>query len=83
MTIVVEVSAEVEASLKAEAERHGMDLQKYAGKLLAEGRTLSSKPRLTAEEFHAMLRELQEGSEVLPKLPTSAFSRESIYEDHA
>ena len=31
---------------------------------------------------YPMLRELAEGSEALPKLPTSAFSRESIYEEH-
>jgi len=84
MTILVEVSPELEASLTAEAALHGMDLQKYAGKLLEERRTIyaARSGTLTREEFHAMLRELAEGSEALPKLPTSAFSRESIYEEH-
>jgi predicted transcriptional regulator len=84
MTILVELIPEVEASLKAEAALHGMDLQKYAGKLL-EGAAIprpAETGTLTREEFHTMLRELAEGSEALPKLPTSAFSRESIYEDH-
>jgi hypothetical protein len=84
MTILVEVSPEAEASLKAEAALRGMDLQKYAGKLLEEA--AASRPngagKLTREEFHAMLRELAEDSEALPKLPTSAFNRESIYQDH-
>jgi len=38
---------------------------------------------MTVEEFHKMLDELAVGAEKLPSLPTSAFSRESIYEDHA
>jgi len=84
MTILVEVSPEAEASLKAEAALRGMDLQKYAAKVLEDA--AASRPngtgKLTREGFHTMLRELAEGSEALPKLPTSAFSRESIYQDH-
>jgi hypothetical protein len=84
MTIEVEVSPELEASLTAEAAVLGMDLKKYAGKVLQERkvRFASGNYKLTSEEFHAMLNELAEGSEVLPRLPTSAFSRESIYEEH-
>jgi hypothetical protein len=37
---------------------------------------------MTVEEFHKMLDELAVGAEKLPNLPTSAFSRESIYADH-
>jgi len=37
--------------------------------------------KLTVEEFHAMLKELAEGSESLPNLPTESFTRESFYED--
>jgi hypothetical protein len=84
MTILVEVSPEAEASLKAEAALRGLDLQKYAAKVLedAAASRSSGASKLTREEFQAMLRELAEGSEALPKLPTSAFSRESIYQDH-
>ena len=35
---------------------------------------------LTVEEFHKMLQEIAEGSENLPQVPTSAFSRESYCE---
>jgi phage tail tape-measure protein len=83
MTILVEVSPEAEASLKAEAALRGMDLQKYADRLLEEAAIprMAEKGKLTREGLHAMLKEVGEGSENLPKLPTSAFTRESFYED--
>ena len=36
---------------------------------------------LSVGELHAMLDAIAEGSEKLPKVPTSAFTRESFYED--
>jgi hypothetical protein len=83
MTIQVELSPEAEARLATIAAQRGIAMQEYAGELLdsvlASG---AAQNTLTVDEFHAMLSELRTGSEVLPKLPTSAFSRESIYEDH-
>ena len=83
MTIQVELSPEAEARLATIAAQRGIAMQEYAGELLdsvlASG---AAQNTLTVDEFHAMLGELRTGSEVLPKLPTSAFSRESIYEDH-
>jgi hypothetical protein len=38
--------------------------------------------RANPEEFRAFLDALAEGSENIPTLPSSAFSRESIYQDH-
>jgi Arc/MetJ-type ribon-helix-helix transcriptional regulator len=38
--------------------------------------------RATLEQFLASLDALAEGSEKIPTLPSSAFSRESIYQDH-
>ena len=83
MTIEVEVSSELEVILKAEAALSGMELKDYAGKLLEEAAIprLPVKGKLTRQGLHAMLREVGEGSEKLPKLPTSAFTRESFYED--
>jgi hypothetical protein len=83
MTIVVEVSAEVEASLRAEAELNGMDLPKYAGKVLEERRhryataTGILKPGDVAE----MTKVMTAGSELLPVLPPEVNNRESYYED--
>ena len=85
MTIQVELSPEAEANLAAQAVLHGVALEQYAGRLLEE--VLTPQPAragvLTSPAFHDLLRELAEGSERLPQLPTSAFSRESIYDEHA
>jgi hypothetical protein len=82
MPILVELSPEKQARLTAEAMLRGIAPEQYAGKLLDDALTPVSTGKLTREEFHTMLRELAEDSETLPKLPTSAFSRESIYQDH-
>jgi hypothetical protein len=83
MTILLELDPDTEARLKAQAERRGIAPEQYAGQLLDKAiASESAGPGiLTPEEFHTMLCELAEDSERLPSLPTSAFSRESIYED--
>lgn len=83
MTIQVEVRPETEARLAAEAEARGVPVEKYAGSLLDEALALSTSGsgKLTVDELQTMLREIAEGSEKLPRVPTSAFSRESFYED--
>jgi hypothetical protein len=85
MTIQLELAPQTEASLKAQAALQGIALEEYALKVLEEA--AASRPagagKLTREGFHAMLKELQKGSEKLPKLATSSFSRESFYEDRA
>ena len=85
MTIQVELSPEAEARLAAEAVLRGVALESYAGRLLQQA--LSTHPsglgKLTPEQLRAMLKEIAAGSEALPRLPTSAFSRESFYEDRA
>jgi DNA-binding MarR family transcriptional regulator len=39
-------------------------------------------PRASLEQFRAFLNALAAGSENIPQLPSNAFSRESIYQDH-
>jgi hypothetical protein len=80
MTIQVEVSPELEASLKAEAALSGMDLKDYAGKLLEERRPHSSTGTLTPERFDEMLKVLTKGSKNLPILPIEVNQRSSYYE---
>jgi hypothetical protein len=83
MTIRVELNAESEARLKAEARAKGLPLEKVAEQLLKEalaGRTLS-RGQMSVEEFHRMLDAMAKGSERLPDLPTESFSRASFYED--
>jgi hypothetical protein len=83
MTIEVEVSPEVEASLRAEAELHGMELPKYAGKILEERRHryATGTGILKPGDVEEMTRALTLGSENLPVLPPEATERASFYED--
>lgn len=85
MTILLELDPETEARLKAQASSRGIAPEQYAGSLLEEalaGRAVGSG-KLTPEDLRAMLKEVGDGSEDLPTLPTSAFTRESFYEDRA
>ena len=85
MTIHVELNAEMEARLVAEARAQGTPLERVAERLLEEALASRSVPEgnLTVEEFHTMLVALAEGSEELPNLPTESFTRQSFYEDRA
>jgi hypothetical protein len=81
VTINVEVSQETVARLAQLSASRGMAPGEYAGRLLDSAvSTEVAPPKLTVEEFHTMLLELSAGSEKLPSLPTSAFSRDSFYE---
>jgi len=84
MTLQLELKPDVEANLKAQAASQGVALEHFALKVLEDqaARRPAKSGKLTVEGFNEMLRELAEGSETLPKLPTSAFSRESIYDEH-
>lgn len=83
MTIQVELSPETEARLAAAAQARGVAVEEYAGTLLREvlASPTTGTGKLTVDELHTMLKEIAEGSENLPQLPTSAFTRESFYED--
>jgi Arc/MetJ-type ribon-helix-helix transcriptional regulator len=41
-----------------------------------------TRSRANLEQFRSFLDALAAGSEAIPELPSSAFSRESIYQDH-
>jgi hypothetical protein len=83
MTIEVEVSPELEASLAAEAALQGMELKKYAGKLLEERRQryATGTGRLEPGDVAEMTKVMTAGSEHLPVLPPEVNNRESYYED--
>jgi hypothetical protein len=83
MTIQIELNPEIMERLAAEAEAQGIALEEYAERLLREAIATRAEPQgqLSVEELHAMLNAIAEGSEKLPKVPTSAFTRESFYED--
>jgi hypothetical protein len=81
VTIHVELSAEIEARLVAEARAQGTSPEKVVQQLFQEALTSHPNPpgRPSLEQFHAMLAAMAEGSEKLPNLPTESFTRESFY----
>ena len=83
MTIQIELNPEIMERLAAEAEAQGIALEAYAERLLREAIATHAEPQgqLSVAELHAMLNAIAEGSEKLPKVPTSAFTRESFYEE--
>jgi len=82
MTIRIELNPEIEAQLVAGALARGLTLEEYAGDLLRDAIAThgESQGKLSVEELHAMLEAIAEGSENLPKLPTTAFTRDNFYE---
>lgn len=85
MTFLLDLDPETAALYAAEAARRGVDPATVVCEVVRRHRPETSvEPNpMTVEEFHKMLGELAVGAEKLPNLPTSAFSRESIYKDHA
>ena len=82
MRIQIELNPEMAQRLAAEAMARGIGLEEYAGILLREAMTTRSERQgsLSVEELHAMLNSISEGSEKLPKVPTSVFTRGSFCE---
>ena len=83
MTIEVEISPELEATLAEEAALYGMELKSYAGKVLEERKTryATGTGVLTVEQVQALSESLSAGSESLPILPLEVNDRASYYED--
>ena len=83
MRIQLELNPELMERLGAEAQARGIGSEEYAGLLLREAIATHSEPQgsLSIEDLHAMLHEIAEGSDKLPKVPTSAFTRESLYDE--
>ena len=81
MTIQLELNQEVVERLSAEANARGVGLEEYAETLLraAIGNHEQPHRNLSIQELHAMLDAIAEGSDSLPKVPTSSFTRDSFY----
>jgi hypothetical protein len=84
MRIQLEFNSEFASRLCAEAEARGVGLDERAEALLREAIGTRPQPRgnLSVEELRAMLNAIGEGSDRLPRLPTSTFTRESLHEEH-
>ena len=82
MTVRIELKPEVEASVVAQAQARGLSVEEYVQQVIEDHMVVYSPRKATPEEIEAMLDELAEMGKDLPHLPSSAFSRESIYQDH-
>ena len=81
MTIQIELNPEIMERLAAEAAARGIAVEDYVERLLREAIATRAEPQgqISVAELHTMLNAIAEGSEKLPKVPTSAFTRESLY----
>jgi hypothetical protein len=83
MTLQIELDAETEARLKAQAERRGIAPEQYAGEFLRENLPFPGVGTgiLKPGDVRAMTKELTKGSKDLPVLPPEATERASFYPD--
>ena len=82
MTVKVELKPEVAASITAQAEARGVSVEEYVQEVVEDRAGVQPTRKATPEEIEAMLDELAEMGKDLPHLPSSAFTRERIYQDH-
>ncbi len=82
MTVRLELKPDVEANLAAQARARGVALDAYLQRVIEDlaGTEVAHPAKL--QEIEAALDALAEMGRGLPHLPSSAFSRESIYRDH-
>lgn len=81
MTVTLELDPEIEASLNAQALAKGIPLDAYLRSVI-EGLVRVKAPGPDIQEFREALDRLADMGKGLPHLPSSAFNRESIYQDH-
>lgn len=86
MTITVDIRPEVQAALKRQASQSGSQLEDYAAGLLEAAvlttPALETLPVNNEARIENLLRGMAQFSHKIPVLPNSAFSRDSLYQDH-
>lgn len=82
MTITVEIGPEVQAELSRRAAANGSFAEAYAASLIEEALRVPSQHPLSEDRLENALREIAQYSNKIPALPDSAFTRESLYQDH-
>jgi hypothetical protein len=77
------ISPDVESRLAAQARACGLGLDAYATQVLEQAALLvePSAQERNVEQVEAFLNAMAEGSETLPAMATSGFTRESFYPD--
>lgn len=81
----MQVTVNIPDELAAQVQSRGLTPQSYVEDLIAEQTATakgSATHKLSLEEFEASLDELTRYYDKIPVLPSEAFSRESLYQDH-
>jgi hypothetical protein len=83
MALILQLSADLEETLTAEAHDRGLSLDEYV-RTLIERRIVPPElhRRLTQEEFESALDSIGAHSDKIQELPAEALTREGIYRDH-
>ena len=82
MTVTLEIKPEIETTLNAQAAAKGLRLEAYLQDAIEDLARAQAAPAANLEEFRSTLDTLAEMGKSLPHVPSAAFSRESIYQDH-
>ena len=82
MTVTLELKPEVEHALMVQAQAQGLALEAYLQSIVEDAAHASPPAKRDVVQFRAALDRLAQMGRDLPHLPSSAFSRESIYQDH-
>jgi hypothetical protein len=82
MTVRLDLKPDVEANLAAQAQARGVPLAVYLQRVIEDLARGAEVPPASLQDLEATLDALAEMGRDLPHLPSSAFSRESIYRDH-
>ena len=81
MTIRLALKPDVEASLAAQARVRGILLDAYLQSVIEDLAGAEAVRPASIQDLEATLDALAEMGQGLPHLPSSAFTRESIYQD--
>ncbi len=83
MTITVDIGPDLKAELSRRAAANGSLVEAYAASLLEEALRVPPPHRqLDEDRIENTLREMAQFSHKIPALPDSAFTRDSLYQDH-
>jgi hypothetical protein len=82
MTVRLDLKPDVEANLAAQARARGVSLDAYLQSVIEDLARTESAVSASLQDLEATLDALAEMGKDLPRLSSSAFSRESIYQDH-
>jgi hypothetical protein len=82
MQITLDLSPEMEAELRAQADLHGLDVTAYIQNLIERSVQPKAQAHISQQAFKRMLDHLAEKAPNVPHLRNETFSRNMIYRDH-